>query len=188
MKSLFQKLPIAALLVMWPVLAAQAQDSKIQMGGLDHLASRASRTVDVNIDERLMRMASRFLSDKDIDEKEVKQLVAGIKGIYVKSFEFENDAQYTAADVESIRSQLRAPSWTRLMNFTSKKDGNLEVYLLMNGEQIGGLAVLATDDRELTVVNIVGPVDLDKLSKIEGQFGVPELGIESGKSKTKSGK
>jgi hypothetical protein len=69
------------------------------------------------------------------------------------------------------------------MNFTSKKEGNLEVYLLLNGEQVGGLAVLAADDRELTVVNIVGPVDIEKLSKLEGQFGVPDLGIESKKEK-----
>lgn len=189
MKLLFQKLGlllIAGLLVMTPVLAAQAQDSRIQMGGLEHLVSKASQTVDVNIDERLMRMASRLFSDKDADEKEIKQLIAGIKGIYVKSFEFETDGQYTTADVESIRAQLRAPSWTRLMNFTSKKDGNLEVYLLMNGEQVGGLAVVSTDDRELTVVNIVGPVDIEKLSKLEGQFGVPELGIESTKTKAKT--
>jgi len=48
---------------------------------------------------------------------------------------------------------------------------------------IGGLAVIATDDRELTVVNLVGPVNLDKLAKLEGQFGVPELGIEKAKPK-----
>ena len=67
----------------------------------------------------------------------------------------------------------------------SKKEGSLEVYMLFNGDQVGGLAVLHTDDRELTVVNIVGPVDLDKLAKLEGQFGVPELGIEQQKPKTK---
>jgi hypothetical protein len=33
------------------------------------------------------------------------------------------------------------------------------------------------------VVNIVGPIDLEKLAKLEGQFGVPELGIEKTKDK-----
>lgn len=189
MKSLFQKLRIpliaGCLLFMPAFAAAQVPDSKVQMGSLDHLAAKASQTVDVNIDERLMRMAARLFSDQG-DEKEVKELLAGVKGIYVKSFEFEFDGQYTAADVESIRTQLRGPSWTRLVNVTSKKEGSLEVYLLFNGEKIGGLAVLSTDDRELTVVNIVGPVDIDKLSRLEGQFGVPELGIESPKAKTKN--
>jgi uncharacterized protein DUF4252 len=182
MKSLFHPMSLALLLFVMPAFAAtQVPDSRIQLGSLDHLAAKASQTVDVNIDERLMRIASKFLSDKG-EEKNVKELLVGIKGIYVKSFEFENDGQYSAADVESIRAQLRGPSWSRLVNVTSKKDGNLEVYLLLEGEKVGGLAVLSTDDREFTVVNIVGPVDLEKLSKLEGQFGVPELGIEPGKT------
>ena len=178
----------AILLSLAPVLSAHAQqqDSRIQMGTLDHLAAKASQTVDVNIDERLMRLASKVFDDKDEDEREVKKLIANLKGVYVKSFEFETEGQYAAADIEPIRTQLRGPGWTRLVNVTSKKEGMLEVYLLFNGEQVGGLAVLHTDDRELTVVNIVGPVDLDKLAKLEGQLGVPELGIESPKNKAKN--
>jgi hypothetical protein len=190
MKSLFQinirmRLLVLLLLIV-PATAARAQDSRIQMGSLDHLAAKASRTVDVNIDERLMRIAAKLLSDKDGDEREVKQLVAGLKGIFVKSYEFEADGQFAPADVESIRTQLRAPGWSRLVNVTSKKDGSIDVYLMLNGEQINGLAVLHTDNRELTVVNIVGPVDLDKLAKLEGQFGIPEMGLESSKPKTKN--
>jgi hypothetical protein len=45
------------------------------------------------------------------------------------------------------------------------------------------MAVLHSDDRELTVVNIAGPVDLDKLAQLEGQLGVPDLGIEKKKTK-----
>jgi len=34
-------------------------------------------------------------------------------------------------------------------------------------------------------VNIVGPVDVDKLARLEGQFGIPDLGLGSPK-KTKN--
>lgn len=169
---------IALILLLVPVFAAKAQDPRIQMSGLDHLAAKASQTVDVNLDERLMRLAAKVFSDKDEDEREVKKLITGLKGIYVKSFEFDAEGQYAPADLETIRTQLRGPGWTRLVNVTSKKDGILEVYLLFNGDAVGGLGVLHSDDKELTVVNIVGPVDLDKLAKLEGQLGVPDLGIE----------
>jgi uncharacterized protein DUF4252 len=188
MKLLFQKLClplIAVVLVMMAALVTQAQDPRIQTASLDHLAAKASQTVDVNIDERLIRLAAKLLSDKG-DEKEVKELVTGIKGIYVKSFEFDADGQYTPADIESIRSQLRAPSWSRLLNVSSKKEGSLEVYVLLNGEVIGGLAVIAAEQREFTVVNIVGPVDINKLAKLQGEFGVPELGIEPKQAKPKN--
>jgi len=182
MKTLFQinlRTPlIAILLVIAPAFAAQAQDSRIQMGSLDHLAAKASQTVDVNIDERLIRMAAKLFSDKG-DEKEIKDLINGLKGIYVKSFEFESDGQFGTVDLETIHTQLRSPGWTRLVNVTSKKEGILEVYLMLTGELVNGLAVVHSDARELTVVNIVGPVNLEKLAQLEGQLGVPDLGIEA---------
>ena len=53
----------------------------------------------------------------------------------------------------------------------------------MKGSEVGGLTILAFGPKELAVVNIVGPVDLAKLSKLEGSFGIPELEIETQKSK-----
>jgi hypothetical protein len=176
---------LAVLLLILGAQTARSQGSKLQMSSLDHLAAKASQTVDVNIDERLMQITAKLFSDQDVDEREIKKLISGLKGIYVKSFEFDIDNGYTAADLESIRSQLKEPLWTRLVNVKSRKE-NVEIYLLMQNDQVGGLTVLSSEDRELTVVNIVGPIDLEKLAKLEGQFGVPDLGIESTKPKTKN--
>lgn len=186
MKSSFKTTLVAILLIITSGLVAKAQDSRIQMGSLDHLAAKASQTVDVNVDERLMKLAARLFSDKDEDEREIKKLIAGLKGIYVKSFEFETDGQFVSADLEPIRTQLRGAGWTKMVNVRSKKEGSVEVYLQFAGEMVNGLAVLHTDDKELTVVNIVGPIDLDKLAQLEGQMGIPDLGIESSKTKKKT--
>jgi hypothetical protein len=133
-----------------------------------------------------MGITAKFLSGKDPDEAKIKELVNGLKGIYVKSFEFERDGDYSQADIESIRSQLRNPAWSKVLNVSSKREGSIEVYLMTTAASVGGLVVVATDLKELTVVNIVGPVDLEKLSQLEGQFGVPELGIETTKPKPKN--
>jgi len=189
MKSLSRTLLTVTSLTLLLLLGsatAKAQGARIEMGQLDQLAGKASQTVDVTLDERLMQLTARFLSSKDPDEASVKELVNGLKGIYVKSFEFEREGEYSEKDVEYIRSQLRTPLWSRILNVTSKRDGTIEVYLMTNGKQVGGLAVLATDAKELTVVNIIGPVDLEKLSQLEGQFGVPDLGIEQTKPRPKN--
>ena len=189
MKTLFHssmKFAAISLLLVCSGATARAQNARLQMSHLDYLAGKASETVDVNIDERLMQLTAKFFSSHDPDEAKIKEIVNGLKGIYVKSFEFEHEGEYSTADVESIRSQLRGPGWTRLLSINSKKEGDVEVYLMTNGDQIGGLAVLATDPKEITVVNIIGPIDLDKLSKLEGQFGVPDLGIEPTKPKPKN--
>jgi len=176
-RTLLKFVSLVVLVILGAAAGASAQDARIQTSQLDALAAKASQTVDVNLDERLMQFAAKFLS-KDEDEAKVKEIVNGLKGIYVKSFEFETEGQYTEADLEGIRSQLRNPAWNRIVNVNSKKEGSVEVYLMRNGNQISGLAVLATDPKEVTVVNIVGPVDLEKLTQLEGQFGIPDLQIE----------
>ena len=81
-------------------------------------------------------------------------------------------------------SQLRSGGWSKIVGVTSKKDGdNVEVYLMMQGDQIEGLAVISAEPKEFTVVNIVGPVNLEKLARLEGQFGVPDLGLDQPKPK-----
>ena len=42
---------------------------------------------------------------------------------------------------------------------------------------IKGIAVVAAQPRELTVVNVVGPIDVDRLSRLQGQFGIPDLNL-----------
>ena len=179
MKSLFHYTLRRMLTVLIGLFAASipalAQSPKIQFKTIEHLASKASETVDVNIDERLIQITAKFLSDPD--DADVKKIVANLKGIYVKNYEFETEGLYTNADVESIRIQVSGPSWSRLMNVQSKKEGSLEVYVMLEGEKIGGLVVLSAEPKELTVVNIIGPVDLEKLASLEGQFGIPDLDL-----------
>src|SRR5688500_12872510 len=109
------KLLLALLLIATSTVIANAQDSRLKLNSLDHLAARASKSVDVNIDGRLIRLASGVFDDKDDEEQKIKKLIANIKGVYVRNFEFEADGQYTAADIETIRAQLRGPGWTRMV-------------------------------------------------------------------------
>ncbi|MFS8086265.1 MAG: DUF4252 domain-containing protein [Acidobacteriota bacterium] len=188
MKTLFQisgKLaPLLLLLLVGTVVTTQAQTAKLQLDQLDPLANKANETVDVRLDERLMQMTVKFFSGKDPDDAEIRDVLKGVKGIYVKSFTFEKEGEYSPAEVESVVSQLRSGAWSRILTVKSKKDNeNIEVYLNIVGDQITGLAVLSVEPREFTVVNIVGPIDIEKLSKLEGQFGVPDLGIEREKTK-----
>jgi Domain of unknown function (DUF4252) len=159
---------------------AQAQDpAKIDMSHLDKFADRADKVIDVTVDGQLLRLAASFLNEKrSPDEGKIKELILGLKGVFVKRFEFEKEGEYTMGDVESIRSQLNAPGWSRVANVRSKREGNYDVVIMSEGSVIRGLAVLAAEAKAFTVVNIVGPIDLAKLSELEGKFGIPHFGLE----------
>jgi hypothetical protein len=47
------------------------------------------------------------------------------------------------------------------------------------------LAVIATEPKELTVVNIVGKIDLDQLSDLGGNFSIPNMELEKSKPEPK---
>jgi hypothetical protein len=53
---------------------------------------------------------------------------------------------------------------------------------MVTNNQATGLALIASEPRQFTIVNIVGAIDLDKLHKLEGQFGVPKLDIDLSKA------
>lgn len=176
-----------ALLALSPCLAARAQTpalrGKLQLDGLDALAPKASEFVNIRLNERLLRLATPMLArdpKDDPQEAVVKDLIKGVKGIYVKSLTFEAEGAYAAKDVTAIRDQLRSPGWEQLVEVRSRRENvNVEVYVLVNGESIEGLAVLSSDPKELTVINIVGDVDMNKLARLQGQFGIPDLELES---------
>ena len=123
------------------------------------------------------------MDEDDGDDVAVKSMLSGLKGVYVRSYEFGVDGAFGPADVEMIRRQLSAPGWSRMAGVRSKKDNaDVDVYLWVDGSKIGGLGILATEPRRFTVVNIVGNIDLDQLRRLEG-LGLPRLDLEQGKDK-----
>ena len=178
---------------LFAVQVAYAQRARLEISHLEKLADKAEEVVDVNIDGALLQLAAKFMSNKrDPEEAAAKDFIQHLKGIYVKVFEFDKDGEYSLADVEEIRKQLHSPEWQRTVEVRSKRGGdNAEVYLMTgtgNGlDAIQGLAIICAEPKELTVVNIVGPIDLDKLAALDGEMGMPRLGLEhTGKGRKES--
>jgi Domain of unknown function (DUF4252) len=143
---------------------------------LDHLASKASDSVDINLNGSMLQFAAKFLDGKDPDEAKVKQLLSGIEGIYVKNFEFKKEGEYSPTDLEQIRSQLKGPEWNRIVGVRSNSEGeNVEVWTRVANGKTNGIAILAAEPKELTVVNLVGTIDLDALAALGGHFGIPKV-------------
>ena len=176
--------PVILLLLFGGAITSRAQTGKLQLDQLDALTNRASNTFEVKLDENLMQTTIKLFSGKDPDDAAIKELLKNVKGIYVKSFSFDKENEYLPAEIDSVMSQLRSGGWSKIVGVTSKKDNeNVEVYLMMMADQISGLAVVSLNPKEVTVVNIVGPINLEKLSQLEGSFGIPDLDLAKPKTK-----
>ena len=90
------------------------------------------------------------------------------------------------ADAETVRTKVKADSkWLSLIS-VKEKGGFTEIMTHKgpNGD-IDGFLILSAEPRELTVVNIVGTLDMAKLAKLGGKFGIPKIAIDGKKDKHK---
>lgn len=169
-----RKFIISTVLALAIALPAAAQKLNLDFPGL---ADRADDVVDITLDANLLKLAAKFLSGDDADERAIRQMISGLQGIYVRSYTFSRDGQYDRAIPDRVKSQLGS-SWKPLVTIRSKTKENVNIYADMRGEKINGLVIIAAEPRELTVVNIVGAIDIDRLASLEGQFGIPNISKE----------
>ena len=165
---------LAALLVVAAPVAAQ----QLQLPDLSRLSAGAVDVVDVSVDSALLGLAASFMG-AGTDDAEIKSLLSSLKGIYVKSFTYGKDGAYDPSVLNGLRSQLSAGQWSRILTASSQAEGrDTGIYIWRNGGKPGGLAVVSAGPREVTVVNIVGMIDLEQLRSLQGKFGVPDLKMD----------
>jgi hypothetical protein len=139
---------------------------------LDHLKAKASDSAEVDLDGSALELALKsglqnFVKPgKQFNAEQIKQVIAGLKGVYVRHFEFAKPGEYSDVDVESVVKQVQGdPAWARLLR-VKEKDERVEIYLQSKADQIAGVLVLVAEAKELTVVNVVGTIALDQLKEL----------------------
>ena len=172
---------IALLAVLSAALPSRAQFNL----NLDNLAAKAKSSVDVSLDANMLQLAGRFLSPNKGDEAAAKELIAKLKGVYVRTFEFDKEGLYSTADLQPLRNQLKGPGWSRMVGVQENSDREgVEISVKTEGGQIAGIAILAYEPKELTIVSIMGQIDLERLGELGGRFGIPVLPLPSAKKKS----
>jgi hypothetical protein len=155
--------------------ACPAASPVLEIPDFSHLRGKAVDSVDVTIDGMLMSIARKFAEaseDKDL------RILSDIKSVRVRNFSFDTDGAYSVADIDAVRRQLSAPGWSQLVSAHKRGEENVDVYVCAENDRILGLAVVANEPRSFTIVNIIGSIDVDKLAKLEGQFGIPKVDVE----------
>jgi hypothetical protein len=181
------KLLAAAALMMLALASARARtaqtpDGRLRLESLERVAPKAAETVSIDIDGILLKLGKSMLDDDDPDEKTVKEIIEGLRGVYVRSYEFKAEGEFRDADLSVLREQLRGPGWSRLVGVQTRGmdfDG-AEFYALTSAGRVESMAVIISDPKHLIVVNVVGSIDLDKLKRLEGSLGIPRIHVGRG--------
>lgn len=151
-----------------------AQSARLKLPDFSALASKATESVDIDLDGDTLRTASAFLGGgKGAGDADFAETVKGLQGIYLKVFSFDKPGQYSMRDIEPVIAQVQAQGWKKLMSVRNKEE-RVEMWLRDNSTE-GGMFFVASEPNELVLINIVGKVDLETLRKLQGRMGVPMM-------------
>jgi hypothetical protein len=161
-------------------VAANAQDAKLSFERLSSLETKARDVVEVNVDGKLLELAKRVTTKlNDKDAKTVGQAISGLKGIYVRVYNFAEPNQYDLSDIDQIRSELSNPAWQKVANVRSKRnDQKVDIYTMFTGDMMSGAAVVISDNKTIALVNVIGVIDIETLVELSGRMNIPKMDIE----------
>jgi hypothetical protein len=182
---------IAALLLGAAALAAPAvaQNSPLPLPSPveKELAARASNVTEVTLGKNMLAFAAKFMNGKGQDDAATRHLIEGLDGIYVREYEFDKEGQYSMVDIDKLRQYFETGEWTPIVRERDKKSGEISDVMMkvVNGET-RGMFILDAEPRELSIVLILGPVNLEDLHKLSGIGGLGSLGDIASESHGKS--
>ncbi|MGA2560566.1 MAG: DUF4252 domain-containing protein [Terracidiphilus sp.] len=141
------------------------------------LAARASDVTEVTLGKNMLAFAAKILNSKDEDDAQVRKLIEGLQGIYVREYEFDKEGEYSAEQVDQLRKYFETNEWSSLVKSRERKSGeSTDVMVkLVNGES-HGLFILSAEPKELAIVLILGPIRMEDLAKLRGVGGLGVLG------------
>jgi len=175
-KSTTSLAALAAMLALGLPLTGSAAGPELRIPDFSHLASQARDSVDITLDGFLLRLAQKFAAADGENDEELA-ILRDIKSVRVRAFEFDSDDAYSPADVDTVRKQLSAPGWSAVVQQRSREEkSNVDVYMNMDGDKILGIAVIESEPRSFTIINVVGNIDFAKLTKMAGGLGIPKVG------------
>lgn len=182
-----RNMTILLSLFILPTLAS-AESANLKLPSFDHLQSKAIDSVDITIGRGPLSIASALVSDGSDDGVATKALLRGIQSVSVRSYTFDTDNAYSMRDIDEVRQQFKSPHWVPLAQVHSSKDkSDVDIYMSMDGDQLNGMALVATEPREFTILNIVGKIDPKNLGYIEKRFGLRQFGMNATKQDVANG-
>jgi hypothetical protein len=168
--------------------SASAQDpARLHFERLNGLESLARDVVEVNVDGKLLDLAKRVTTKiNDADARKVAQAINGLRGVYVRVYNFDKENEYNIADVDAIRSELAGPGWEKLANVRSKRNNQkVDIFTMFSGEKMDGVAVIISDSKSVAVVNVIGMIDIEMLIELsqKGNLRMPKIDVDLGDQK-----
>lgn len=166
-----------------PSLSAAAPNAK-GLIKIDYAEAKEEAKVEINLRGSMIKLLANGIRKRN---PEGSEFLMDLTAANVRVYEEAALGGRTFDEIgEFYRNQMKGNEWQTLTR--SKENGiSLGIYSLADGDVVSGLVVLVSSDlkREFAVVNLVGEIDISKLSQLDKITGanvaLPEFNFEGSK-------
>ena len=130
-------------------------------------------TIEVNIRGALLNLVAEATKYED---PELAEMLRKLRIIQIRGFEMRGGTSELRTRSSELGKRLEGMGWETVVRVRDD-DEHIQMYMLMSGESIDGMVVLAMDDSddEAVFVNIVGEIKPDQIGRIGRKFNIGAL-------------
>jgi hypothetical protein len=173
------KTVVFGILMLGLSLGALAQDDKLFDNpgylNLDELIenNEAYITSEVYLQSYILKMVAKVAQKSEPD---FAKMLSSIHLIRVMEFEFDESGENSnKAVAEKLMRQLSSNHWDTLIR-NRDDDQNVSICIQSDREDhIYALAIVSAENSKLSIVNVVGDIDLEMLARLGEQFNIDSL-------------
>ncbi len=175
MKTTFRTLTAAAALCLATVAAQAADGAPSYLDFSDIAPGAAGESVEVDLDEGLLTLASRFA---DGHEKEAAEVLRGLKSVQVRVISLDDkNREAVVSRIGHARTHLARDGWKRVAVVKQGNGQDVAVFARTKGaEAIQGIAVTVLEGtKQAVIVNVIGEIRPEQITALGARFGIEEL-------------
>jgi len=129
---------------------------------------------EVYLEEPLLKMVAKMGESKD---EEIGNMISALKLVKVNEFMIDkNNTRKIENNFSGFDKNLKSKKWNRIIK-TKHQNRDVNVYVKNSGDNdFDGLVITAIDSvGKVTLVNIVGNINLETIGKLSQKFHFPNV-------------
>jgi hypothetical protein len=144
------------------VTVLAAQTPQVLDLNFPNFAAQAKKKAEVDLDASTLAGALQMAGKKDAEGA-----LSGVKAVHVRNYEFAAAGAYKDSDLDPLRRQVAANSaWSRFLNVKEEHESTEIFFLQPQGNDPGGFLLISAEAKEVTVVEILGTIELSHMQEL----------------------
>jgi hypothetical protein len=140
---------------------------------IENFGRNASSRTEFSLDHSMLVLASKV----DQDDDSLRHIIAGVDGVSVHRFRFQNMGMYDPRLLNAVREEYHRAGWQRVAGGHNKNGGagETDLWVHLQNNAIRNIDVLSIGRDQVNFVAVSGSISPIDLMHLAGHFGIPRM-------------